>query len=279
MEQPVWLVTGANRGFGSEFVKAAISRGYRVAATARNPQSISETYKDNDNVAAVSLDVTDQNQIKHAVQSVIDTFGRIDVLVNNAGYGLFGSLEETTDEETRALYDTNVFGMMNVTRAVLPYMRAQRSGRIVNVGSAASLICDPGGALYDSSKAAIAAVSEVLRLEMADFGVESMTITPGMFRTNFFDESSIKRPQHAMDAYDQSSARSAEQYCLDHNYQQKNDPGKAAELVCDIVSSPYPLPAWLPLGKDAVKKFERKLQAMLDELQPYKEAASNVFVD
>lgn len=279
MDTPVWLITGASRGFGKAFAQAALEHGCRVVAGARKPETVREALGESEQVLPVKLDVTNQQEIDEAVKSAIDTFGRIDVLVNNAGYGIFGSLEETTDEETRAIFNTNVFGMMNVTRAVLPFMRAQGAGRIVNIGSMASFACDPGGALYDATKFSVAAISEVLALEMKPFGIESMVVEPGMFRTNFFDGSSIRTPNAPLKAYDGTPARGAEDYCLGHNYQQHGDPQKAAEFVYQVVSAPEPLPLWLPIGKDAVKKFEKKLTKMVESIQPYKEAASNLFIN
>lgn len=279
MDSPVWLITGASRGFGKAFAQAALDHGCCVAAGARKPEVVTAAFGQSDSLLPVKLDVTDQQQINDAVSQVIKKFGRIDVLVNNAGYGIFGSLEETTDAETRAIFDTNVFGMMNVTRAVLPHMRAQESGRIVSIGSMASFACDPGGALYDATKFSVAAVSEVLALEMKPFGIESMVVEPGMFRTNFFDGSSIRTPEAPLAAYDGTPARGAEDYCLGHNYQQHGDPQKAAEFVYSVVSSPEPLPLWLPVGKDAVKKFEKKLTKMVESIQTFKDRASDLFID
>lgn len=279
MDTPVWLITGANRGFGKAFAQTALNNGCRVVAGARKPETVREALGSSEQILPVKLDVTNQQEIDKAIKGAIDAFGRIDVLVNNAGYGIFGSLEETTNEETHAIFDTNVFGMMNVTRAVLPHMRAQGAGRIVNIGSMASFACDPGGALYDATKFSVAAVSEVLSLEMKPFGVESMVVEPGMFRTNFFDGSSIRTPSNPLEAYDGTPARGAEDYCLGHNYQQHGDPQKAAEFVYQVVSSPEPLPLWLPVGKDAVKKFEKKLTNMIESIQPYKEEASNLFIE
>lgn len=279
MDTPVWLITGASRGFGKEFATVALEHGCRVAAGARKPEAVRAAFGENDNLLPVALDVTDQDQITQAISQVIQQFGRIDVLVNNAGYGIFGSLEETSDAETRAIFDTNVFGMMNVTRAVLPHMRAQGSGRIVSIGSMASFACDPGGALYDATKFAVAAVSETLALEMKPFGIEAMVVEPGMFRTNFFDGTSIRTPENPIPAYDGTPARGAADYCLGHNYQQHGDPRKAAEFVYQVASSSEPLPLWLPVGKDAVKKFEKKLGKMVESIQPYKEQASDLFID
>lgn len=279
METPVWLITGASRGFGKEFARVALEHGCRVAAGARKPEVVTAAFGEQDNLLPVALDVTKPEQIKQAVDEVIAQFGRIDVLLNNAGYGIFGSLEETTDEETRAIFDTNVFGMMNVTRAVLPHMRAQGSGRVVSIGSMASFACDPGGALYDATKFAVASVSEVLALEMKPFGIEAMVVEPGMFRTNFFDGSSIRTPANPIAAYDGTPARGAADYCLGHNYQQHGDPRKAAEFVFKVASQEEPLPIWLPVGKDSVKKFEKKLGQMIESIQPYKEEASNLFIE
>ena len=216
---PVWFITGASRGFGSEFARVALEHGCKVAATARKPEAVRQTLGDHENLLPIALDVTNQEQIDDAVKKAFDAYGRIDVLVNNAGYGIFGALEEITDAETRAIFDTNVFGAMNVTRAVLPHMRSQKSGRIVMLGSAASLACDPGGALYDTTKAALASLSNVLSLEMKPFGIQSMVIAPGMFRTNFFDGSSIQRPTSPMSVYDNTTARGAEDYCLSNRCQ------------------------------------------------------------
>lgn len=279
LDGPVWMITGASRGLGSEFAKVALEGGCRVAATARRPEAVSEALGKQEGLVAVALDVCDTDTIADAVQRVLDAFGRIDVLVNNAGYGIIGALEETTDAETRAIFDTNVFGMMNVTRAVLPAMRAQGAGRIVNIGSMASFACDPGGALYDSTKFAVAAVSEALALEMKGFGIESMVVEPGMFRTNFFDSSSIRSPEAPLDVYDGTPARGAQEFCLGHNHRQHGDPRKAAQLVFDIVSADEPLPLWLPVGKDSVKKFETKLAGMIDSVQPFKERCCDCFVD
>ncbi len=280
MDSPVWLITGASRGFGNSFARIALANGCRVVATARKPAAVVASLGEHDDLLPVELDVTDTQSIKTAVDAAIEAFGRIDVLVNNAGFGIFGSLEEMTDEEMRAIYETNVFGAMNVTRAVLPIMRAQGSGRIINMGSMASFACDPGGTLYDSTKFAIAGMSEALALEMKPFGIESMVVEPGMFRTNFFDRSSIRTPANPLAAYDGTPARGAEEYCLGHNYQQSGDPDKAAAFVYRVVADEdTPLPLWLPVGKDAFKKFEKKLTAMVESVSSYREEGSDLFID
>ena len=159
-------------------------------------------------------------------------------------------------------------------------MRAQGSGRIINMGSMASFACDPGGTLYDSTKFAIAGMSEALALEMKPFGIESMVVEPGMFRTNFFDRSSIRTPANPLAAYDGTPARGAEEYCLGHNYQQNGDPDKAAAFVYRVVADEdTSLPLWLPVGKDAFKKFEKKLTAMVESVSSYREEGSDLFID
>lgn len=276
---PVWLVTGSSRGFGAAFVKTALAHGCRVAATARNVDAVYDAFGERDDLLAVQLDVTDPASIKRAVHEVVDAWGRVDVLVNNAGYGIFGAFEETSDEETRAIFDTNVFGTMNVIRAVLPVMRDQGKGRVVNMGSMGSFACDPGGALYDTTKFAVAALSEVLSLEMAPFGIESMVVEPGMFRTDFFDGSSIKMTARTIEAYDGTPARGAVEFCLGNNHQQQGDPMKAAEFVYSVVSDPQPMPWWLPVGPESFRKFEKKLTRMIEAVKPYEEAGSQTSLD
>lgn len=271
MGTKVWFITGASRGFGKAFAQRALEEGCMVAATARKSETVTAALGEHENLLPLSLDVTKQEQIDAAVQAVLDRFGRIDVLLNNAGYGIFGALEEVSDAEVRALFDTNFFGGMSLTRTVLPHMRAQESGRVVFMGSMASFACDPGGSAYDATKFAVAAMSEALALEMKPFGIESMVVEPGMFRTDFFDGSSIRTPEHTIDAYDGTPARGAMDYCLSHNHLQYGDPQKAAAVLYDIVSSEDPLPLWLPIGRDAVKKYERKFAQMVEAIQPYRD--------
>ncbi len=279
MSPQVWVITGASRGLGKEFAQVALKNGCYVAATARKPETITAALGEHENLMHVALDVTNPTQIKEAISSIVEKWGRIDVLINNAGYGIFGALEEVSDQEVRSLFDTNFFGTMNVTRAVLPIMRNQKSGRIISLGSMASFACDPGGSAYDASKFAIAAMSETLSLEMGVFGIESMVVEPGMFRTNFFDSSSIRTPANPIEAYDNTPARGALNYCLDHNYQQNGDPAKVAQVVYEIATAPEKMPLWLPIGADSVKKFEKKLTRMVESIQPYKERLTNCSIE
>lgn len=256
---------------GACFAKRALEEGDCVAAGARRPETVAEALGESSRLLPVALDVTDTSSIASAVKGAIDAFGRIDVLLNNAGYGIFGALEETSDAETRAIYDTNVFGTMNVIRAVLPAMRNQHAGRIVTIASMAGYATDPGGALYDTTKFALVGLMEVLSQELKPFGIESMAVCPGMIRTNFFGSNSMKVPAHTLPAYDGTPARGAMEYCLSHDGRQYGDPEKVAQLVYEVIADPDPLPTWLPVGKDAMKKLFEKCQTMTETAKPYYE--------
>lgn len=269
MDERVWLITGASRGMGACFAKRALEEGDCVAASARRPEAITKALGESDRLLPVELDVTDRDSIAAAVDKVIATFGRIDVLLNNAGYGIFGALEETTDAETRAIYDTNVFGTMNVIRAVLPHLRERQSGRIVTIASMAGYATDPGGSLYDSTKFALVGLTEVLAQELKPFGIEAMAVCPGMVRTNFFGSNSLKVPAHLLPAYDGTPARGAMEYCLSHDGRQYGDPEKVAAFVYDVTTGTEPLPTWLPVGKDAMKKLFEKCETMMETVKPY----------
>lgn len=273
MEKNVWLITGASRGMGLEFARYALQQGHLVAATARNPQAVSDILGEYEGLLPVQLDVTNVDSIKSAINSVLESFGRIDILVNNAGYGIFGALEETTDQETRDIFETNLFGPMNVIRQALPSMRAQKSGRIINVASMAAFAPDPGGSLYDTTKAAMMSLSQVLAMELKPFGIQSMCICPGMIRTEFFGSSSMKLPENLMPEYEGTSARGALDYCLSHDGQQYGDPVKVAALLFDVATSEK-MPTVLPIGGDAMKKYLKLCDGNKEMVDPYVEAAS-----
>ncbi|MDD6652197.1 MAG: SDR family oxidoreductase [Eggerthellales bacterium] len=274
MSDQVWLITGASRGMGLSFAREALSRGFKVAATARNPQAVIDALGEQENLLPLRLDVTDADSISSAVAETVATFGGIDVLLNNAGYGIFGSLEETSDAETRQIFETNLFGPMNVTRAVLPTMRAQKSGRIINIASMAAFAADPGGTLYDTTKAALLSLTDVLSKELACFGIQAMCVCPGMIRTEFFGGSSLKTPENLMEEYAGTPARGAMDYCLSHDGRQYGDPEKVAKVLIDVATSEK-MPVILPIGKDAVKKFLAVCDQGKAEIEPYIEAASN----
>ncbi|NNH33789.1 SDR family NAD(P)-dependent oxidoreductase, partial [Rhizobium sp. SEMIA 4085] len=187
----VWFITGASRGFGALMTKEALAAGDAVVATARNPKNVTDKFGDRPNLVAVALDVTDEGQAKEAAAKAVERFGRIDVLANNAGYGLLGAVEEATAEEVERLYATNVFGLLKVTRAVLPYMRRQRSGHILNFSSIGGYFGYPGWGVYGSTKFAIEGLSESLAAELEPFGIKVTIVEPGFFRTDFLADNSL----------------------------------------------------------------------------------------
>ncbi|WP_042778442.1 SDR family oxidoreductase, partial [Sinorhizobium fredii] len=197
----VWFITGASRGFGALMTKEALAAGDAVVATARNPRAVIEQIGDNPNLLAVALDLTNEAQAKEAAAKAIERFGRIDVLVNNAGYGLLGAVEEATAEEIEKLYATNVFGVLKVTRAVLPYMRRQRSGHVLNFSSIGGYFGYPGWGVYGSTKFAVEGLSESLSAELEPFGIKVTIIEPGFFRTDFLADNSLSVSAAAIPDY------------------------------------------------------------------------------
>ena len=198
----VFFITGASRGFGAEIVEKALAGGHQVVATARNPQTITERFPDaGDALVAAAVDVTDEAQIVAAVDAGLSAFGRIDVVINNAGRGLLGAVEEASDAAARAVYDANVFGSLNVIRAVLPTLRSQRSGRIINLSSIGGFASAAGWGIYCSTKFAVEGFSEALHQEVAPLGIHVTIVEPGYFRTDFLDASSLETEANIIDDY------------------------------------------------------------------------------
>jgi NAD(P)-dependent dehydrogenase (short-subunit alcohol dehydrogenase family) len=254
----VWFITGASRGFGLEITREALSRGDSVVATARDPQAVLDAIPDaDDRLLAVALDVSDPDQISAAVDAAIDRFRRIDALVNNAGRGLVGSVEETSDAEARAIFDVNVFGLLAITRAVLPHMRAQRSGLVVNLSSVGGFVAWPGWGVYSATKFAVEALSEAMTHELAPLGIRSVAIEPGPFRTNFLDGSSLAIAHTEIDDY-ASTGGAARTWATDSNYGQQGDPLKAAKVIVDLADRDD-LPERIQLGINAFEDVAAKL--------------------
>jgi NAD(P)-dependent dehydrogenase (short-subunit alcohol dehydrogenase family) len=251
-----WFITGASRGFGALIVEKALARGDQVVATARNPRAITDRFGDRRNLLAVALDVTDEAQAHQAVNEAIARFGRIDVLVNNAGYGLLGAVEEASGAEIEALYRTNVFGLLAVTRAVLPHMRRQRSGRILNFSSIGGYTSGPGFGVYCSTKFAVEGLTEALAVELSPLGIHVTAIEPGYFRTDFLDATSLSvSPIQISDYAETAGAVRAKAAQISHN--QPGNPDKLAEVFVAFVESSNP-PVRLPLGSDTVAAIEAK---------------------
>jgi len=254
----VWFITGASRGFGLEIAREALSRGDSVVATARDRQAVLDAIPGaDDRLLAVALDVGNPAQITAAVDAAVARFDHVDALVNNAGRGLVGSVEETSDAEIRAIFDVNVFGLLSVTRAVLPHMRARRSGLVVNLSSVGGFVAWPGWGVYAATKFAVEAVSEAMTHELAPLGIRSVAIEPGPFRTNFLDGSSLAFTGHVIEDY-ASTSGAARTWATDFNYGQQGDPVKAAKIIVDLADREE-LPERIQLGANAFDDVAAKV--------------------
>ncbi|MBO1413040.1 oxidoreductase [Streptomyces sp. FH025] len=268
----IWFVTGASRGFGAEITREALDRGHSVIATARDASAVLKAYPHTPNeLLAVNADVTDPQQLEAAVQAGLDRFGRIDVVVNNAGYGVVGAIEEIPDEAARAQFDVNVFGVLNTLRATLPTLRAQRSGHVLNIGSVAGFSTAPGAGLYGASKFALEGITEALHGELAPLGIRVTIVEPGGFRTDFLADSSLQVEPATIADYTESTGPARE--AIAHNDgHQPGDPAKAAKAIVDITETAEP-PLRLQLGADAVERIEAKLDLVRRELDQWRHVA------
>ena len=262
-ETPVWLITGCSTGFGRHLAKILVERGYRVAATARDPEKLSDIVARNAETAlALKLDVNKQAEIEAAVAETRRAFGRIDVLVNNAGYGYLAAVEEGEDADIRAMFETNFFGLAAMTRAVLPVMRAQKSGAIVNISSMGGFIGFPGSGYYAATKFAVEGLSESLSKEVAPCGIKVLIVEPGPFRTDWAGRS-LKTAKRPIEAYAETAIARRRQI-QDRSGSQPGDPGRAAEAIIATVESPN-LPLRLPLGAFAYEAMGAELEALRKE--------------
>ena len=255
----VWFITGASTGFGRKLAEAVLAKGDRVIATARNPETVADLERQNPSHArAVRLDVTDLAQVKASVQAAISAFGRIDVLVNNAGYGLLGAVEEVSDAQIRQQFETNLFGLLNVTRAVLPLLREQKSGHILNVTSVGGQVSFPTMGMYHGTKYAIEGISESLAKEVAGFGIKVIIVEPGGFKTDFATRSLVQAER--IPAYQplyEALLKAFEGGVY-------GDPARAAQAMIQAVESDEP-PLRLALGADALHIIREKLNSELEE--------------
>jgi NAD(P)-dependent dehydrogenase (short-subunit alcohol dehydrogenase family) len=266
-----WFITGASRGFGILIAEQALRAGDAVIATARNPQDITERLGEQPNLLAVRLDVTREEEAHQAVAEGIKRFGRIDVLINNAGFGVLGAVEETSASETERLFATNVFGLLNVTRAVLPHMRAQRSGRVINISSIGGYQAYMGWGVYGSTKFAVEGITEALHQELAPLGIQATVVEPGFFRTDFLDEQSLIKTRLELADYDETVGK-MRAFAEAANHAQPGDPQKFAEAMLALVNAPTP-PLRLALGSDTVARIEAKNRLVAQELAEWNELA------
>src|SRR5215208_5541727 len=255
-EKKVLLITGAGRGMGGDIAKAALAAGYAVVATGRNPETVAQAVGATDDLLTVRLDVTDQESVQAAVQAAVDRFGRIDVLVNNAGNFIAGFFEEITPDDYRAQLETNLFGPLNVTRAVLPVMRGQRSGLVVTVSSTAGLVGGEFCSAYAASKFALEGWSESLTPEVAPFGIRTMLVEPGFFRTELLTQESTSYAEPTIDDYAERTKQTVTAW-NGMNGLQGGDPAKLARALVQLVSQDEPPLRWVA-GADAVAAVEQK---------------------
>jgi NAD(P)-dependent dehydrogenase (short-subunit alcohol dehydrogenase family) len=276
-QQQVWFITGCSTGFGRSLTEAVLERGEVVIATARKLhqlENLAQQY--HDHILVLPLDVTKLSDVQTAVNQTISTFGRIDVLVNNAGYGVFGAVEEVSDPNVRRQFETNVYGALDVTRAVLPHLRRQRSGRILNISSAGGFVGFPGAGIYCASKFALEGWSEALAQEVAPMGIHVTIVEPGAFQTEF-NGKPLLLPNRTIDDYAATSGQMI-QWIRQMDGQQPGDPKKAAVAMIQVVNSPNP-PLRLVLGADALEAIHAKLEAVTVDLTDWKKVAINTAFD
>jgi len=269
----VWFITGASRGFGALIAQAALAAGDAVVATARDPATVTARLGSHERLLAVRLDVTREDEAHAAVGQAVKRFGRIDILVNNAGYGLLGAVEEASAEETQRLFGTNVFGLLAVTRAVLPHMRRQRAGHIINLSSVGGYAGFPGWGVYGATKFAVEGISEALAGEVAPLGIHVTVVEPGFFRTDFLDDSSLSRTAREIDDYRETVGKTRA-HAADVNHGQRGDPRKLAKAFITLVNAKTP-PLRLPLGSDTVERIEAKNAHVTEELAAWRTLATS----
>ncbi|MFM0625185.1 oxidoreductase [Paraburkholderia xenovorans] len=264
----VWFITGASRGLGALIAEAALADGNAVVAAGRNVAAIVERLGDSPALLPVALDVTDEAQAKAAVQAALEKFGRIDVLINNAGFGLLGAIEESTDADVRRMYDTNVFGLLTVTRAVLPAMRSQRAGHVINMSSIGGYRAAAGFGAYSSTKFAVEGLTEALHAELKPLGIHATVVEPGYFRTDFLDTSSLVVAREVIADYDATSGN-VRRIAANLNHNQPGNPAKLAAAMIELVDAQTP-PLRLPLGTDTLKAIADKNAYVAQETETWK---------
>ncbi|MBM6382992.1 MAG: SDR family NAD(P)-dependent oxidoreductase [Paenibacillus sp.] len=274
LQNKVWFITGCSTGFGRHIAVQAIEAGYKVVVTARRVEQIQDIVSENEeNTLALPLDVTNDEQIRSAVQQAIDKFGRIDVLVNNAGIGYFSSVEESLEEETRRMFEINFWGLMHMTNAVLPHMRAQKSGHIINFSSIGGLTSFPTLGYYHATKYAVEGISESLAKELTPFNIAVTLIEPSGFRTDWGGRSSVKTDTQIPELKN-SLVGQMLQGVQQNGGQESGDPVKAAAALIKVVETPSP-PLRLLLGKAAYQAATHKFTGLLSDIEEWKEITLN----
>jgi NAD(P)-dependent dehydrogenase (short-subunit alcohol dehydrogenase family) len=273
----VWIVTGAGRGMGIDIVKAALAAGHAVVASGRNPDRVSSAIGAHQDLLAIRLDVTDPVDADAAVKAAVGRFGRIDVLVNNAGNFNAGFFEELSSEEFRAQIETTLFGPVNVTRAALPVMRTQRSGLVVTISSTAGIVGGEFLTAYAASKFGVEGWMESLTPEVAPFGIRTMLVEPGFFRTELLTPESTKYAESSIEDYTERTDQTVTTW-KSMNGQQGGDPAKLANALVHLAAQDEP-PQRFAAGADAVATFQQKARALLAQADAHRELSSSLAYD
>lgn len=264
----VWFITGASKGLGLSLVHQLLKAGQSVVATSRNLDELKKVVSnETGKFLPLAVNLADEKSVEEAIQATIAKFERIDVVINNAGYGIGGSVEELSDAETRNSFDVNVFGTINVIRKASPYLRAQRGGHIINIASIAGIAGATGWAVYSAAKSAVIALSEVLAEDLREFGVKVTVVAPGAFRTSFLTADSLTLAKNPIAEYEEVRATHSKYLKMDG--QQVGDPEKAAAAMISLASMPNP-PVHLLLGNDAFQRANNKLASLQKEFNDWK---------
>jgi len=267
-QSPVWFITGCSTGFGKELARLVLARGWRAVVTARNSDQVKELVSGHEeNALAVQLDVQNSSQIAEAVRQAEEKFGHIDVLVNNAGYGYLAAVEEGEDDQVRAMFETNFFGLVALTNAVLPGMRKRRSGHVVNVSSIGGLMSFAATGYYHATKYAVEGISESLSIELAPLGIKVLIVEPGPFRTDWAGRSLLESKTVIVD-YDATAGERRRQSRA-RSGQQQGDPVRGAEAILEAVGSENP-PLRLLLGKPALDMAYKKLETLKKDFDAWR---------
>lgn len=272
--QKVWFVTGASKGLGLSLVKQLLAKGYQVAATTRNVAELENAVGKSESFLPLAVTITDEASVNDAISQTVSLFGRIDVVVNNAGYGIIGSLEELSDAEARANFDVNVFGSLNVIRAAMPHLREQQSGHIFNISSIGGFSGNyPGFGIYCATKFAVQGFTESLAAEAKSFGIKATVVSPGYFRTNFLAPDALSTPKNEIDAYKTvREVQDAHQNQIGGN--QAGDPEKGVAAIIEVAEAAE-APMHLFLGQDAYDLAYQKMEDVKSDLETWKELTVN----
>ncbi|MBO7746970.1 SDR family NAD(P)-dependent oxidoreductase [Paenibacillus sp. MWE-103] len=272
--QKVWFITGAARGFGFEIAKTVLASGDKVVATVRSqPEKLAARLNHPDNLFVTQLDITDEDQARKAAGEAVAHFGRIDVLVNNAGSGLLSAVEEATANEVRRNFEINVFGVLNVIRAVLPYMRERRSGHVINISSVGGLGGYIGWGVYGAAKFAVEGLTEAMALELAPLGIHATVVAPGFFRTDFLDASSLSRSERVIDDYG-ATVGEMRSFATQANHQQPGDPAKLGQAFVRLANAEKP-PVHLLLGNDTLARYREKTASLETDIREWQDVVTS----